>query len=107
MTVVRSHVTIWASYDFERRMLSGFMRGLSAHLVAGGEGWLVLSDLAQHLGWRSRAHLLALFETAGLQVLGRLDVQPSHTHVADVSDPLHAARNAELTSRWRLGLLPA
>jgi SAM-dependent methyltransferase len=96
-----------AVYDFEGRMLSGFLRRLGAHLVPGGEGWLVLSDLAEHLGLRSRAQLLAQFETAGLQVLGRLDVQPTHPRVADARDPLHAARNAELTSLWRLGVLPA
>lgn len=96
-----------AVYDFEGRMLSGFLRGLGAHLVPGGEGWLVLSDLAEHLGLRSRAQLLAQFETAGLQVLGRLEAQPVHPRVADARDPLHAARKAELTSLWRLGLLAA
>lgn len=93
-----------AVYDFEGRMLAGFLRGLASHLVPGGEGWLVLSDLAEHLGLRSRAQLLADFEAAGLQVLGRLDTRPTHPRAHDASDPLHAARNAELTSLWRLGV---
>lgn len=93
-------------YDHDERMLQGFLRGLAAHLVPGGEGWLVMSDLAEQLGLRQRAQLPAAIEAAGLQVLGRLDQRPSHPRVADADDPLHAARNAELTSLWRLGVAP-
>jgi methylase of polypeptide subunit release factors len=91
-----------AVYDHESRMLRGFLDGLAAHLEPDGEGWLVLSDLAEHLGLRSRAELLAAFETAGLQVAGRIDVRPNHPRVSDTADPLHAARAAEVTSLWRL-----
>ena len=91
-----------AIYDPESRMLRGFIGGLAAHLEAGGEGWLVLSDIAEHLGLRSRAGLLAAFDAAGLQVAGRMDVRPHHPKAADATDPLHAARAAELTSLWRL-----
>ena len=83
-------------------MLLGFLNGLAAHLAPGGEGWLILSDLAEHLGLRTRAELLAAIDVAGLQVLGKLDVKPHHPRVSDTSDPLHAARAAELTSLWRL-----
>jgi hypothetical protein len=48
--------------------------------------------------------LLAAIEQAGLTVLGRMDAKPVHGKVADVSDPLHAARAAEVTSLWRLGV---
>jgi methylase of polypeptide subunit release factors len=89
-------------YDPESRMLLGFLRGLSAHLAPGGEGWLLLSDLAEHLGLRSRAQLLAWIEEAGLDVLDRIDVRPKHPKVSDTSDPLHRARKAEVTSLWRL-----
>ena len=41
-------------YDPDSRMLRGFLGGLAAHLAPGGEGWLVLSDLAEHLGLRTR-----------------------------------------------------
>ncbi len=92
-----------AVYDADSRMLHGFLDGLAAHLEAGGEGWLILSDLAEHLDLRSRKALLARIEKAGLQVLGRLDVRPIHPRAADASDPLHAARAAEVTSLWRLG----
>jgi methylase of polypeptide subunit release factors len=91
-----------AVYDEGGRMLAGFVTGLAQHLLPGGEGWLVLSDLAEHLGLRTRAALLAMFEEAGLQVVGRLDTRPHHAKVGDTEDALHAARAAEVTSLWRL-----
>jgi SAM-dependent methyltransferase len=91
-------------YDPESRMLRGFLRGLPAHLAPGGEGWLILSDLAEHLGLRSRQELLAWIEDAGLAVVDRIDVRPRHPKVSDESDPLHRARKAEVTSLWRLSL---
>ena len=91
-----------AIFDPESRMLRGFINGLAAHLEPGGEGWLVLSDFAEHLGLRSRAELLSAFDAAGLKVAGRMDVRPHHPKVSDETDPLHTARAAELTSLWRL-----
>ncbi|HSV54590.1 MAG TPA: class I SAM-dependent methyltransferase [Burkholderiaceae bacterium] len=92
-----------AIYDPDSRMLRGFLAGLAGHLAPGGEGWLILSDLAEHLGLRPRAELLALIEAAGLVVLGRTDIRPHHPKASDASDALHAARAAERTSLWRLG----
>ncbi len=94
----------YAVYDPDSRMLRGFLGGLAAHLAPGGEGWLILSDLAEHLGLRTRAELLGWIGAAGLTVLGRLDTRPQHPKASDRSDPLHAARAAEVTSLWRLGL---
>jgi SAM-dependent methyltransferase len=91
-----------AVYDPESRMLRGFLGGLAQHLEPGGEGWLILSDLAEHLGLRPRAELLAAIEAAGLKVLGKTDIRPQHPKASDETDPLHAARAAELTSLWRL-----
>ncbi|AXA90135.1 class I SAM-dependent methyltransferase [Massilia sp. YMA4] len=92
-----------AVYDPDSRMLKGFLAGLKEHLADGGEGWLILSDLAEHLGLRPRAQLLEWIDQAGLKVLGRQDVRPVHPRASDASDPLHAARSAEVTSLWRLG----
>jgi SAM-dependent methyltransferase len=89
-------------YDPESRMLRGFLQSLPDHLDPGGEGWLILSDLAEHLGLRTRAWLLEEFEAAGLRVVGQSDVQPRHPRAADKTDPLHIARAAEITSLWRL-----
>ena len=85
-------------------MLRGFVSRLAAHLNPDGEGWLILSDLAEHLGLRTRACLLGLFESAGLEVAGRKDVRPRHPKAADPGDPLHQARRLEQTSLWRLRL---
>ena len=91
-----------AIYDPDSRMLRGYVAGLAAHLAPGGEGWLILSDLAEHLGLRTRVELLALVEQGGLIVKERVDVRPTHPRAADLTDPLHAARAAEVTSLWRL-----
>jgi len=91
-------------YDPESRMLHGFLRALPGHLEPGGEGWLILSDLAELLNLRTRAQLLEEFEAAGLRVLGRNDVPPRHPRVADRTDALHHARAAEITSLWRLAV---
>jgi methylase of polypeptide subunit release factors len=95
-----------AIFDPESRMLRGFINGLAAHLTENGEGWLILSDIAEHLGLRTRESLLAWFEHAGLQVLARMEVKPRHGKASDPTDPLHAARQAELTSLWRLRVKP-
>jgi len=92
-----------AIYDPDSRMLRGFLDGLAAHLSPGGEGWLILSDLAEHLGLRTREQLVGWIADAGLSVVGRLDARPHHPKASDPSDPLHRARAAELTSLWRLG----
>lgn len=91
-----------AVFDPDGRMLRGFLAGLAAHLDPGGEGWLVLSDFAEHLGLRPREELLALIDAGGLNIIGRLDARAAHPRAADASDPLHAARAAEVTSLWRL-----
>ena len=99
---VARELSAYAIYDPESRMLKGFLNGLTAHLAPGGEGWLILSDIAEHLGLRTREELLTLIDQAGLRVLERLDIRPMHAKVKDVDDPLHAARAAEVTSLWRL-----
>ena len=93
-----------AVYDPDSQMLRGFLAGAGAHLSADGEAWLILSDLAEHLHLRSRAELLGWINDAGLKVLGRQDAKPNHPKVIDESDFLHAARKAETTSLWRLGI---
>ncbi len=91
-----------AVYDPDSNMLRGFLSGLAAHLEPGGEGWLILSDLAEHLGLRSRETLLSWIAESGLMVRGRIDIKPSHPRISDTTDALHAARAKEVTSLWRL-----
>ncbi len=91
-----------AVYDPDSNMLRGFLSGLAAHMEPGGEGWLILSDLAEHLGLRSRETLLSWIAESGLMVRGRIDIKPSHPRISDTTDALHAARAKEVTSLWRL-----
>ncbi len=91
-----------AVYDPDSQMLRGFLAGLADHLAPGGEGWLILSDLAEHLGLRTRAALLGLIEAGGLVVRERLEIAPRHPRSSDPDDPLAAARTREMTSLWRL-----
>ena len=93
-----------AVYDEDSKMLKGFLTGLRAHLTPEGEGWLILSDLAEHLGLRSRETLLHWIDQGGLEVLESKDIKPRHGKTADTEDPLHIARAAEVTSLWRLGI---
>lgn len=95
-----------AVYDPDSRMLRGFLSGLRDHLTEDGEGWLILSDLAEHLGLRSRESLLQWIAEAGLVVAGRLDARPVHPKASDPTDPLHRARAREVTSLWRLRAAP-
>ncbi len=91
-----------AIYDPENAMLYGFLSELATHLTKDGEGWLILSDLAEHLGLRTREALMGMIEANGLRVIDRLDAKPTHPKVMDATDPLHPARMAEVTSLWRL-----
>jgi SAM-dependent methyltransferase len=91
-----------AIYDEDSRMLRGFLQGLAQHLTADGEGWLVLSDLAEHLGLRKREALMEMIRAGGLRVAARSEVKPRHPKMLDAADPLHPARAKEITSLWRL-----
>lgn len=91
-----------AIYDEGSQMLRSFLAGLAAHLAPKGEGWLVLSDLAEHLGLRTREQLLAWIAEGGLRVIERHDVRPEHAKATEGGDALAAARAAEVTSLWRL-----
>ncbi|MDY7578860.1 class I SAM-dependent methyltransferase [Herbaspirillum sp. RTI4] len=93
-----------AIYDPDSRMLKGFLNGLAEHLTPQGEGWLILSDFAEHLGLRSADQLAQWIAQAGLHVVHRQDIRPRHPGATDASDPLHAARAAEVTSLWRLAV---
>jgi hypothetical protein len=95
-----------AVYDEGSRMLKAFLAGLAEHLATGGEGWLILSDLAEHLGLRTRAELLTAVDEGGLVVLGRTDAKPLHGKALDPGNALYAARSKEVTSLWRLGVKP-
>ena len=93
-----------AIYDPKSRMLKAFLAGLSDHLEPGGEGWLIISDLAEHLGLRSRDELLDWINAAALVVLDKRDTPAKHPRSMDRNDPFFDARSRETTSLWVLGL---
>ena len=91
-----------AIYDPNSVMLKAFLSGVKAHLTDEGEAWLILSDLAVHLGLRSNEDLQKWISDAGLTVVEKLDISPKHAKSSDQSDPLYAARVKEITSLYRL-----
>jgi methylase of polypeptide subunit release factors len=91
-----------AIYDPNSAMLKGFLSGIKAHLNEDGEAWLILSDLAEHLGLRTNEELQKWIADAGLSVVEKLDIAPKHAKSSDQSDPLYAARVKEITSLYRL-----
>ena len=92
----------YAVYDANSTMLRGFLQGAKPHLAVQGEVWLILSDLAEHLQLRTRDELLGWFADSDLKVKYRLDTKPKHGRSQDDTDPLYAARSAEITSLWCL-----
>ena len=92
----------YAVYDPNSKMLRGFLQGVKTHLAEQGEVWLILSDLAEHLQLRTREELLGWFADSGLKAKYRLDTKPKHGRSQDDTDPLFAARSAEITSLWCL-----
>lgn len=90
-----------AVYDPDSRMLKGFLKGLGKHLLPDGEGWLIMSDLAEHLGLRPEGAISQWATDAGLTLIERHTTMPSHPKASDPNNPLHQARSKEVTSLWR------
>ncbi|MCB6185228.1 class I SAM-dependent methyltransferase [Leeia sp. TBRC 13508] len=97
----------YAVYDPNSQMLKQFLAGLKDHLTVDGEAWLIMSDLAEHLGMRSRGELQNWITEAGLTIVGRIGARPTHPKSKDTSNPLYIARSKEVTSLWRLALTKA
>lgn len=93
-----------AVYDPNSQMLKNFLNGVQSHLNPKGEAWLIMSNLAEHLGLRSHVDLLSWIKNAGLNVIEKKDIAPRHSKVSDRSDPLYEARSQEVTSLYRLNL---
>jgi methylase of polypeptide subunit release factors len=87
-----------AVYDPGGRFLDRFLAGLRDHLAPGGEGWLLLSDLAERLGLREPGALERAFAAAGLVRVASRSLPAAHPRASDPDDPLHAARAGEVTT---------
>ncbi len=91
-----------AIFDAGGAMLKGFLSGVTQHLSEHGQAWLIMSDLAEHLGLRAPDEIAQLIAHSDLSVVRRLDIRPKHGKAFDANDPLHAARAKEITALWCL-----
>ena len=82
--------------------LHAFLRGAAAHLEDGGQAWLVMSDLAEHLGLRSAGSLQNWFAAYGWRVSGSLKTAPQHPKARHEAAPLAFARRRETTTLYIL-----
>lgn len=93
-----------AVFDPDSQFLKSFLNKVAPYLLSGGQVWLILSDLAEHLGLRSREELLDWIRLGGLKIIERKDILPKHPKTRNHLDPLFFARSKEITSLWVLGL---
>jgi methylase of polypeptide subunit release factors len=84
--------------DFLRR----FLEQLNEHLVPGGLGLLLLSDLAVLLGLRPAEWLDEQLRRSSLQVKWKSSAFARHSKAKDPTDPLHAIRSREVTTLYAL-----
>lgn len=91
-----------ALYDPKHQMLHAFLNGAADHLQPYGQVWLIMSDLAEHLGLRGRDDLSRWIHAAGLRLCRRIDTAPQHGKATNPDDPLAFARMRETTSLWIL-----
>lgn len=91
-----------AVFDEGSQVLTRFLAGLAAHLTPTGQGLLVLSDLAVHLGLRAPGWLAEQFAAHGLTVAWQRAKPAKHGKAKDRDDPLHAARTKEVTTLYAL-----
>lgn len=96
-----------ALYDPGHAFLDALLHGAVHRLNAGGRLWLVMSDLAEHLGLRAPDELARRFAAAGWQVETVYTARPAHRKAADPNDPLAFARMNEHTRLYVLRPLQA
>jgi SAM-dependent methyltransferase len=91
-----------AVFDEDSRFLTRFLEGLSSHLAPGGEGLLLLSNLAVLLGLRAPQWLDEQLGRCGLKVKWKRSTPARHARARDAADPLHTARSREVTTLYCL-----
>lgn len=91
-----------AVFDPDSAFLEAFLAGLRSHLAPGGQGWLILSNLAELLGLRAPTFLAERLAQAGLAVAFSHVAAAKHPRAHDRDEPLHAARSSEVTTLYGL-----
>ena len=92
----------YAVYDPNSQMLRAFLDGAKSRLNEHGEAWLIMSNLAEHIGLRGEHDLRDWITAAGLNTAETIETHPQHRKAKNQSDPLHAARSKEVTTLFRL-----
>ena len=73
-----------------------YIRSVRHHLTPEtGECWLILSDLAELLGLRTREALLGMIEAGGLEVAGRTETPAVHRRGRRRQEGVEGAKRKE------------
>lgn len=91
-----------ALYDPNSAMLKGVLSNAAARLNENGQLWLIMSDLAEHLGLRQEGELQQWIADAGWEIEGVDVALPKHQKASNVDDPLAFARMKEKTYLFRM-----
>ncbi len=86
-----------ALYDPQHTMLHHVLRNAATHLTEQGELWLIMSDLAEHLGLRETGSLNTWFQQYGWHIATQISTTPTHQKASDPNDVLAFARQKERT----------
>ena len=91
-----------ALYDPQHTMLKNVLKQAAAHLNPQGQLWLIMSDLAEHLGLRQADDLNNWFQENHWRVRQKLSTRPKHSKANNSNDSLAFARQKEITSLYIL-----
>lgn len=86
-----------ALYDPQHTMLKAVLARAADYLRPRGQLWLIISDLAEHLGLRETGALNQWFTQYGWQIVQTHSTQATHAKARNANDPLAFARNQETT----------
>ena len=92
-----------AVYDPDASFATRWLDGLREHLRAGGQGWLLISDLPERLGLRGPDWIPARADAAGLALLERRERRALPALRAQRGDPIAAERSAEQIQLFQFG----
>ena len=91
-----------AVFDPGSHFLETFFAGLREHLLPGGRGYLVLSDLPERLGLRPPGVLAELATAHRLTLVSAATRPATHSRAQDRDDPLFSVRSKEIVSLFQL-----
>jgi SAM-dependent methyltransferase len=92
-----------AVYDPDSNFLARWLAGLREHLVANGQGWLLISDLPERLELRPRGFLLDTARAAGLELLQLRERRAEPALRAQPGDPIAPERAEERIQLFQFG----